>query len=260
MAGTLPRQAAVMCVLLCMAPLCIAQQCGIHSDQEGPLYFSGAPFREGGVVCAPGPSSDVVITISGTVRTEDCADVVPFAVLDLWQASSEADGTFYYGCGSCTGDNSKWADGPYYCRSKVTADKDGAFVFKTVMPGRYSSRPVVHIHAKVFLAGETGSAHTTQLYFTDDAASDSIPDKARMTVAADNTATIDIATPFAASDAAAAAASATPAATSAPGTNSGGESVVSGARAGAPSLLVVTTALALLVVALARSEGALGIL
>mmetsp|Transcript_9713 Transcript_9713/g.18887 ORF Transcript_9713/g.18887 Transcript_9713/m.18887 type:complete len:266 (+) Transcript_9713:61-858(+) len=206
--------AAVVCVML-MAPArtLAAEQCKVYADSEGPLYLAGAPFKNNGVVCAPGPASDVVLTVSGTVRSADCGGVVPFAVLDLWQASSEADGTSYYGCDRCKGDSSKWPDGAYYCRGKVTADKDGAFVFRTVKPGLYPSRPIMHIHAKVFQAGETGSPHTTQLYFASDANSDSKPSEARVTIAADNTASIDIATPFAAAAAEAAASSTTPAST-----------------------------------------------
>ena len=171
---------------------------GPHADQLGPLYFAGAPHRAGGVVCAPG-AGDQAITVSGTVRTADCADVVPCAVLDVWQTSSDEDGAHYYGCAACTGDEARHADGGFYCRGKVTAGADGSFSFQTVRPGRYDARPIVHIHVKVLTEGEPadGREHVTQLYFADDERSAAQPASARMSVAADGTAAIDIATPFA---------------------------------------------------------------
>ena len=171
---------------------------GPHADQLGPLYLAGAPHRVGGVVCAP-RAGDLAITVSGTVRTADCAGVVPFAVLDVWQTSSDADGAHYYGCAACTGDAAKHADGGFYCRGKVTAGADGSFAFQTVRPGRYDARPVVHVHVKVLTADEPagGPEHVTQLYFADDDRSSAQPASARMSVATDGTAAIDIATPFA---------------------------------------------------------------
>ena len=64
---------------------------------------------------------------------------------------------------------------------------------------------------KVLPAGEpaAGPEHVTQLYFTDDDGSAAMPSSVRMSVAADGTAPIDIATPFAASQAGAQTAAAT---------------------------------------------------
>jgi len=188
---------ATLCGLLCLPSLTFAAECRVHVDQLGPLYHAGAPFRDNGVVCAPGVASDNAITISGTVRTSDCGGVVRFAVLDVWQTSSDADGALYYGCATCRGDNARYADAGYYCRGKVKADVNGAFTFSTVRPGRYDDRPIVHIHVKVMEAGETGAEHVTQLYFADDISSAAMPSQARLMLTTQNTATIDIATPFA---------------------------------------------------------------
>lgn len=188
---------ATLCSLLCLPSLTFAADCLVHVDQLGPLYHAGAPFRDDGVVCAPGVASDNTITISGTVRTSDCGGVVPFAVLDVWQTSSDADGALYYGCATCRGDNARYADAGYYCRGKVKADVNGAFTFSTVRPGRYDDRPIVHIHVKVLEVGETGAEHVTQLYFADDTSSAAMPSQARLMLTTQNTATIDIATPFA---------------------------------------------------------------
>ena len=195
-----PRAAARGARLLVRALLLraiVARACTVHEDMLGPLWFAGAPYRSGGVVCAPGSSADAVLTVSGYVRSAGCEGAVPFAVLDVWQASSDADGALYYGCAACTGDNARHAHGEYYCRGKVEADGAGFFTFQTVMPGLYDARPVAHVHVRVLEAGETGPAHVTQLYFASDQGSASMPSAVRMVVDSSNRATIDIATPFA---------------------------------------------------------------
>ena len=170
-----------------------AANCAPHSDMLGPLYLPGAPFRDGGVVCAPGPASDAVLTVSGRVLSEDCRALAG-AVLDIWQCSSAADGQMYYGCAACNGNSTRWLHGAHYCRGKVAADSNGAFTFTTVRPGKYPERPIRHIHVKVVHA-ET--EHVTQLYFQDDPSSASMPDSTRLVVsAAGNSAAVDIATPF----------------------------------------------------------------
>lgn len=168
--------------------------CNIHNDMLGPLYLPGAPFRDGGVVCAPGPS-DRVLTITGNVLSSDCGGTVAHAVLDIWQCSSENDGKSYYGCSGCSGDISKWPHASFYCRGKVVADARGAFKFKTVRPGRYDDRPIEHIHVKVV---HEETEHVTQLYFADDEKSASMPSNVRLEVGPDYSASVDIVTPFAA--------------------------------------------------------------
>lgn len=174
--------------------------CVVHKDMLGPLYYQGAPFRDQGVVCAPA-AGDQAITVNGIVRSADCASVVPFAVLDVWQASSDGDGARYYGCSGCNGDETKHHHGKFYCRGKVKARADGSFTFQTVRPGRYQQRPIVHIHVKVLTAGEpaAGPEHVTQLYFANDDESANMPASVRLSMAADGTAFIDIATPLTAS-------------------------------------------------------------
>lgn len=150
-------------------------------DAEGPYYLSGAPFRESRVICTTDSASDdTMVTVTGRVLNSDCTGVVPNAVVDVWQASSTEDGAKYYGCSNgCS--TSTTADGVYTCRGKVKADADGVFTFRTVRPGRYSARPVEHIHIKVWQEGETGAPHVTQFYFTDDAQSDGYNNEVRLT-------------------------------------------------------------------------------
>ena len=94
---------------------------------------------------------------------------------------------------------------------------------------------------KVLPAGEpaAGPEHVTQLYFTDDDGSAAMPSSVRMSVAADGTAPIDIATTFAVSQAATPTAAAT-------GSPSGPTPAVSSAAGLAVGTKVVA-ALALLV-------------
>jgi len=227
-------------LLLSSLALRLDAACVVHQDMLGPFYSAGAPQRDGGVVCAPA-EGDRAITVHGTVRSADCAGVVPFAVLDVWQASSDGDGARYYGCSGCNGDETKHPHGKFYCRGKVKAGADGRFTFQTVRPGRYQQRPIVHVHVKVLPAGEpaAGPEHVTQLYFTDDDGSAAMPASVRMSVAADGTAPIDIATPFAPSPAATPTAAAT-------GSSSGPTPAVSSA-AGLAVGTKVLAALALLV-------------
>ena len=158
----------------------------------GPLYLPGAPFRQDGIICAPGPM-DRVLTVSGRVLSSDCAGTVAHAVLDVWQCSSDSDGKLYYGCVQCRGDVSKWNDASFYCRGKVAADANGAFTFKTVRPGRYDARPIEHIHVKVV---HKETEHVTQLYFADDEGSASMPSSVRLVVGSENSASVDLVTPF----------------------------------------------------------------
>lgn len=112
------------------------------------------------------------------------------------QASSEDAGAQYFGCNGCPGSATVHRAEAFYCRGKVKADANGTFVFRTTRPGRYSARPVLHLHLKVHQEGEAGTPHTTQLYFSDDSRSDLYPEEVRAAVLADGTATIDVATPF----------------------------------------------------------------
>ena len=170
------------------------QACTVPANQSGPHWLAGAPDRSEypsewrSVVCAPGSSADAVLTVEGYVRSANCEGRVPYAVLDVWQASSDADGALYYGCATCAGDNAQHAHGEYYCRGKVKVDYEGHFVFQTVMPGLYDARSGAHIHVRVLQAGETGPAHVTQLYFN---ASD------QGSAQRDEAVHRDIATPFA---------------------------------------------------------------
>ena len=118
-----------------------------ENNPQGPYYIAGAPFKE---------KFDEMLgqrlIITGTVMNQDC-NVVPNAIIDLWQTDS--DGNYYFE--------------DFTLRGKVIADENGEYVIDTIFPGSYSedglARPS-HIHLKVSAPGMT--SHTTQLYFEGD--------------------------------------------------------------------------------------------
>lgn len=118
-------------------------------DVEGPYYTAGAPAV---VVLAAADEPGTRIRIDGVVvDAADCETPLPGSVVDLWHAD----------------DSGEYDNAGYRLRGIVTADQDGAFVVETILPGRYSSRPVRHIHFKVWSAGGA-ELLTSQIYFGGD--------------------------------------------------------------------------------------------
>ncbi len=121
-----------------------------ESNIEGPYYRKEAPFRN---KLATGLKGDP-LKITGKVLSPDGAPLRE-AVVDVWQADKE--GAY---------DNSSDA---FVLRGRIRTDKDGLYVYETIMPGQYdlgeAKRPA-HIHYKVSAAGH--ALLTTQLYFKGD--------------------------------------------------------------------------------------------
>ena len=118
-----------------------------ESNPEGPYYIAGAPYKE---KFHDMPGQPLLIT--GTVLNQDC-DVVPNAIIDLWQTDS--NGNYYFE--------------DFTMRGKVTADENGQYTIDTIFPGSYSDGDLIrpsHIHLKISAPGMT--SHTTQLYFDGD--------------------------------------------------------------------------------------------
>ena len=118
-----------------------------ESNPEGPYYIAGAPYKE---KFDEMPGQRLIIT--GTVMNQDC-DVVPNAIIDLWQTDS--DGNYYFE--------------DFTLRGKVTAGEDGQYTIDTIFPGSYSEEDITrpsHIHLKISAPGMP--SHTTQLYFEGD--------------------------------------------------------------------------------------------
>lgn len=118
-------------------------------DVEGPYYTAGAPE----VAALAGPEEPgTPIEITGrVVDAADCETPMPGAVVDLWHAD----------------DDGLYDNAGYHLRGTLTADGDGAFVIRTILPGRYDTRPVRHIHFKVWSAGGA-ELLTSQIYFAGD--------------------------------------------------------------------------------------------
>ena len=118
-----------------------------ESNPQGPYYIAGAPYKE-----KFDEMSGQRLIITGTVMNQDC-DIVPNAIIDLWQTDS--DGNYYFE--------------DFTLRGKVTADENGQYTIDTILPGSYSEDAITrpsHIHLKISAPGMT--SHTTQLYFEGD--------------------------------------------------------------------------------------------
>ena len=96
----------------------------------------------------------VSVVLRGQVlQASDCATPRGGAVVDVWQAN----------------DAGAYDNEGYTLRARVVCDADGRFEFRTVRPGRYSERPVEHIHFKLWASAAAESALlTSQFYFEDD--------------------------------------------------------------------------------------------
>ncbi len=131
-----------LCAL--MVSVDVSAQCvTTRSDQEGPYYRTGAPYRPNMRIPGDGP----LLTLTGRVLNTQCQPI-PYAWLDFWHA--DRAGVY---------DN----DSPQYrYRGYQFADENGEYVLETIVPGLYPGRPA-HIHVKVDAA--TTPMLTTQLYF-----------------------------------------------------------------------------------------------
>ena len=114
------------------------------SDQLGPYYIEGAPFRSR---IAPEGSTGTPLVITGTVYLAGCGGGLGAAVVDVWQADAAGEYDL--------------TDGFNY-RGRVSADESGRFSFETVIPAPYNPRPA-HIHVRV--SHPDAETLVTQLYF-----------------------------------------------------------------------------------------------
>lgn len=145
---------------------------GPGSTIEGPYYVAGAPWLERPYVLPQrdDEAGDVLI-LSGTVRSAD-GSPVPGAVLDLWHADAD-----------CLYSNVH--DGPpaFNLRGRMTADGDGEFEVRTIVPPSYHlprGGPVEELlnaagwhdwrpgHLHFMVSAEGYESLTTQLYFEGD--------------------------------------------------------------------------------------------
>jgi catechol 1,2-dioxygenase len=119
------------------------------TDVQGPYYTAGAPAV---AVLAAADEPGTRIRIEGVVvDAADCETPLPGFIVDLWHAD----------------DDGEYDNTGFHLRGTVAADASGAFVVETILPGRYSTRPVRHIHFKVWSADRV-ELLTSQIYFEGD--------------------------------------------------------------------------------------------
>lgn len=164
------KKFTIVSVSVMVAPSCIGKkddciilppenECQTTTDILGPFYKPGAPFREDII---PAGASGVPLIIKGKVYS-NCDTVLKDAVVEIWNADNEGD---YDGRESAT----------FNFRGRNQTSEDGAYRFKTIVPGKYlnggSFRPS-HIHFKITAPGHRELV--SQIYFKNDPDIDSDP-------------------------------------------------------------------------------------
>lgn len=119
---------------------------------QGPFYTAGAPDIADNKLASDNETGTRLI-LSGVVRTLDCTQQIPNAVIDAWHAN---DAGAYDTVG-------------YNLRGITYSNQQGFYLFETILPGKYLNggtyRPS-HIHFKITPPGF--QTLTTQLYFEGD--------------------------------------------------------------------------------------------
>jgi protocatechuate 3,4-dioxygenase beta subunit len=145
---------------------------GTLSNIPGPFYREGAPFLSPPHRLAPEEEPGDVLVFMGTVADGTTGQPVSDVLLDVWQAN--AQGVY---------ENQDPNQPDFNLRGRLSADANGRFEFRTVLPGayevskagsvgrlltllgRHAFRPK-HIHFK--LTREGYQPLTTQIYFQGD--------------------------------------------------------------------------------------------
>ncbi|HAP70378.1 MAG TPA: hypothetical protein DCR04_11755 [Flavobacteriales bacterium] len=120
---------------------------------QGPFYTQNPPEILNNQLAEVSEFGTRII-ISGVVRTLDCTEVIPNAIVDVWHAN----------------DPGQYDNTGYNLRGKMLSNAQGFYMFETIYPGKYLNgttyRPS-HIHFKITPPGYP--TITTQLYFEGDA-------------------------------------------------------------------------------------------
>ena len=120
---------------------------------QGPFYTQNPPDIVNNQLAEISEVGTRII-ISGVVRTLDCTEVIPNAIVDVWHAN----------------DPGQYDNSGYNLRGKLLSNAQGFYMFETIYPGKYLNgaayRPS-HIHFKITPPGYP--TITTQLYFEGDA-------------------------------------------------------------------------------------------
>ena len=126
--------------------------CDTANDILGPFYRPDAPTRSDLTFVG---LSGSIIQLKGQVFKSDCITPIKNALVEIWHCDTE--GAY---------DNQSQE---FKHRAKWQTDEDGAYDFKTILPGKYKNgrlyRPA-HIHFRVSAAGS--KELISQIYFQGD--------------------------------------------------------------------------------------------
>lgn len=146
----------------------------------GPFFGYALPFPKGGELLAPGLPG--TIRLQGTVR-DGAGDVVPDAILEIWQA--DAEGRIPRQAGSLVRDGYTFTGW-----GRVPVDNAGNYTFTTVNPGPTREGAAPFISMVVFARGLMNKLHT-RIYLPEDEAAlaadpllSSLPEEHRRTLIA----------------------------------------------------------------------------
>ncbi len=151
----LVRTAVAAGVLAGAAPFAVAELPRTPHDYTGPFYPRGPRNRTNDLIAGK-PRTDV-LNLAGRVLTPRGS---PHAgvVVDIWHA----DPNGRYKHPRDRGQGELLEEFLYWGESTTTAN--GAFTFRTYVPGRYAARPAQHIHYKVWTE-DREPLLTSQIYF-----------------------------------------------------------------------------------------------
>ena len=142
----------------CEQTCSLDSECLLTTDDIlGPYYFEGAPFRN---VIAHEDEPGQRLYISGKVHQNNCQDAISGSMIELWQAN---DAGCYGIVEDCDTGNPE--DDYFNLRGKFFSDEDGTYMFESILPGYYGSRPR-HIHIKI--TTPSNEVLISQLYFEGD--------------------------------------------------------------------------------------------
>jgi protocatechuate 3,4-dioxygenase beta subunit len=142
------------------------------SQTEGPYYpppsqIADQVDKDNDLTLVKGKSARAdgqVIYIRGQVRDAQCR-AIEGALVEIWQAS--ANGRYNH---PRERTNPEPLDPNFQYWGNAVTDKDGRYLFKTIIPGQYPAGPQwirpAHIHFKAHRQGF--SPLTTQMYFSGD--------------------------------------------------------------------------------------------
>ena len=144
--------------------------CGVtDGDLLGPFSRPGA---KAAVKLADAGTEGTRLVLAGTVLRPDCKTPVAGASIDFWHCDHK-------GAYDIKTPDEKIAPENYRFRAMAQTDKDGHFVFETIVPGRYGIPP--GLEGFEAYAGQTRPAHfhltvthpiylplTTQIYMNGD--------------------------------------------------------------------------------------------